>query len=47
MVYDITLSYPAAFGVGVTFNVANIALILFIKGLVFARTPKSPVLAAA
>ena len=47
MVYDITLSYPAAFGVGVAFNVANIALILFIKGLVFARTPKGPVLAAA
>lgn len=47
MVYDITLSYPTAFGVGVAFNVANIALILFIKGLVFARTPKGPTLAAA
>lgn len=38
IVYDVTLSYPTAFAVGVAFNLVNIALILFIKGLARART---------
>ncbi len=39
IVFDVTLSYPTAFAVGVAFNLVNIALILFIKGLARARTP--------
>jgi hypothetical protein len=41
-VYDVTLSYPTAFGVGVAFNLANIGLILLIKGLARSRTPQAP-----
>jgi MFS family permease len=41
-VYDVTLSYPTAFGVGVAFNLANIGLILLIKGLARSRTPPAP-----
>jgi MFS family permease len=40
-VYDVTLSYPTAFGVGVAFNLANIGLILLIKGLARSRTPQA------
>lgn len=39
IVYDVTLNYPTTFAVGVAFNLVNIALILFIKGLARARTP--------
>ncbi len=39
IVYDVTLNYPTAFAVGVAFNLVNIALILFIKGLARARMP--------
>ena len=39
VVFDVTLSYPTAFGVGVAFNLVNIALILFIKALARARAP--------
>ncbi len=38
-VYDVTLNYPTAFAVGVAFNLVNIGLILFIKGLTRARMP--------
>jgi len=38
-VYDVTLSYPMAFAVGVMFNIANLLLILLIKGLARARMP--------
>lgn len=38
-VFDATLSYPTAFAVGVAFNLVNIALILFIKGLARSRMP--------
>ena len=38
-VYDVTLSYPTAFAVGVAFNLVNIGLILFIKALARARAP--------
>lgn len=41
-VYDVTLDYPMAFAVGVAFNLVNIALLLFIKGLARARTPAMP-----
>lgn len=44
-VYDVTLSYPTAFAVGVAFNLVNIALILFIKGLARARMPAAPAFA--
>ena len=46
-IYDVTLSYPTAFAVGVAFNLANLATILFIKGLARTRTPVPAAVAAA